>query len=67
MLSSMRWFNWDAPRLSILGRNVWFWVLFNRHSTEGHWWGVGILQVGRRHLLFVGHCGIRALFIGQTP
>lgn len=48
------WFNASAKPLLIKGRSVRLWNLFKRRSTEGHWWGVGLLQVGTRHLLFLG-------------
>lgn len=62
-----RWFNAGSPNLKIRGRNVWLWNAFNRYTSDGeHWWGGGLLQVGRRHLLYVGHSGVSVLFIGQT-
>lgn len=60
------WFNWSAPVWRIGRTRVRLWNLFNRRSTQGHWWGVGLLQIGKRHLLFVGHDGVRALFLGET-
>lgn len=66
-MTRLHWFNAGSPRLKIAGRNVWLWNLFNRHTSDGdHWWGIGVLQIGQRHLLFVGHCGISVLFIGRT-
>lgn len=74
---SWSWFNVSAP-MWIVG---WFrghqvtlrlWNLFNRVSSEGHSWGVGLLQVGRRHLFYIGKRGfigrVRVLcgFIGRT-
>lgn len=66
-MNALRWFNVGAPLIRVGGRTVRLWNLFNRHTNEGdHWWGVGLLQVNRRHLFFVGHCGISVLFAGQT-
>lgn len=68
MRAKFRWFNIGSPVVRIKGRNVRLWNLFNRHTSEGdHWWGVGIIQIGNRHLAFVGYCGIRFLFVGETP
>ncbi|MGH2352516.1 MAG: hypothetical protein ACRDI2_23790 [Chloroflexota bacterium] len=64
---AMNWCNLSAPWLRVGRLRIRLWNLFNRRSTEGHWWGVGLLQIGQRHLLFVGHCGVRALFVGETP
>jgi hypothetical protein len=55
-----RWFNVSAPywRVTLPGRDdrtgVRLWNLFRRVSTDGHWWGVGLLQVGQRHLFLIG-------------
>lgn len=65
--SNWRWFNWSPPFFRVGGRPVKLWNIFNRCSTEGHWWGVGVLQVGHRHLFFIGWCGVSIMFIGETP
>lgn len=57
--SNRRWFNVSAPmwRLPIPGnerRTVRLWNAWRRLSNDGRWWGVGLLQIGRRHLLYVG-------------
>ena len=60
------WFNVSAPAFrSPIGR-VRLWNLFRRVSTDGTWWGFGLLQIGSRHLLYVGEQGVRALFLGKT-
>ncbi len=70
--STRRWFNLSGPSFKIgLPNNrvnfLWLWNAFNRHTAEGdHWWGVGVLQIGHRHLFFVGFCGISIAFIGKT-
>lgn len=67
------WFNLGGPTFMIKRTShsrpifVWFWNAFNRVTTEGHYWGFGILQIGNRHLFFVGNTGIRAFFLGRTP
>ena len=48
------WFNASAPVWRVNGRMVRLWNLFKRRSTDGHWWGVGLLQIDSRSLLFVG-------------
>lgn len=63
------WFNVSSPYWRIGRRRILIrpWNLFNRRTNDGdHWWGFGLLQIGRRHLFFVGHCGVSLLFIGQT-
>ena len=57
--TNARWFNVGAPtwRPTLPGRGrqtVKLWNLWRRYSADGRWWGVGLLQVGRRHLLYVG-------------
>lgn len=61
------WFNASAPFLRLGRRRVRLWNLFHRRTDWERHWGVGLLQIGQRHLLFVGHCGVRALFLGETP
>lgn len=64
---TINWFNLGCPKIKVFGRNVWLWNCFNRKTSDGdHWWGVGLLQVGSRHLFFVGHCGVSVLFVGKT-
>jgi hypothetical protein len=68
MRNRMRWFNISAPVIRIRGNHIRLWNLFNRHTSDGdHWWGIGILQVNRRHLVFVGFCGVYFFFVGETP
>jgi hypothetical protein len=72
VMPDLRWFNWSAPGIPIRrGKRgiigyVWLWNLFNRVSTDGHFWGVGVLQIQNRHLFFIGDQGISILFIGRT-
>lgn len=63
----LRWYNAGAPWLRVPGTkfSLRLWNLFNRRSTDGHFWGVGIVQVGSRHLLYVGHSGVSVAFVGQ--
>lgn len=59
----LTWFNIGFGRI---GRFKLF-NLFNRVSQDdGHWWGFGVCQYGRRHLFFVGTAGVSILWIGQT-
>ena len=52
----LQWFNISAPMWRLpRGSHLRFWNAFNRHSTGGHWWGLGLLQLGRRHLFYVGN------------
>jgi hypothetical protein len=66
-----RWFNASAPQLLFrwLDRCICMrlYNCFNHHTADGeHWWGVGILQIARRHLFYVGDSGISILFLGQS-
>lgn len=63
-----RWFNLspDFIHWQLLSKRmplIKWWNLFNKHSTWGHFWGIGLLQIGGRHLLYVG-CGphVQTLF-----
>lgn len=58
-------FNWFNVSFGKVGSFKLF-NLFNRVSTDGHWWGFGVFQYRRRHLFFIGTAGVSVLFIGQT-
>lgn len=68
--STWRWFNISGPCFIVRLPHarvtfIHVWTLFNRHTADGeHWWGVGVLQVGKRHLFYIGHSGVSALFFG---
>lgn len=62
----LSWFNWGSPWIRIKGLNMRLWNLFNRRSVDGHFWGVGLGQVGNRHLFYIGHSGKSILFCGKT-
>lgn len=67
--ASLLWFNLGGPCFIVRKPRtffVWPWVLFNRVSTEAHWWGLGVLQVGKRALFYVGDGGVSFLFFGET-
>lgn len=70
--SGWRWFNLSGPTFIIRRYParpifIWPWGCFNRHAADGdHWWGVGIVQIGNRHLFYVGHSGVSIFFIGRT-
>lgn len=75
-----RWFNISTPvwHLNLGGHKylVKLFQVFNRHDATGdHYWGIGLLQVGSRHLLWLGNQGREArrtgirllvLWIGST-
>jgi hypothetical protein len=72
---SPRWFNISAPYVAVQWRRRHFFSFklfstFNKVSTEGHFWGVGLLQINRRHLFWLGDQGrgvrLLAFFLGQT-
>ncbi len=64
---SRDWFNLSAPWCRPGGLWVRLWNVFNRRSTEGHYWGFGLLQIQQRHLLYLGHSGAMLLFLGCRP
>ncbi|UHG93230.1 hypothetical protein [Spirosoma oryzicola] len=52
------WFNLHPTFFLVFGQYVKLFNLFNRRSAEdGHLWGVGLIQIGNRHLFFVGSDG----------
>ncbi len=63
----LNWFNGSPPWLSIGRLRIRLWNIHHRRAVEGHWWGVGLLQIGNRHLCYVGDAGIYLLFLGRTP
>ncbi len=67
----LRWFNISAPALALYcpwGHvHLRLWELFNRHSTDGHFWGVGLLQINRRFLFGHFFSGTSILFFGRVP
>jgi hypothetical protein len=50
----------------VLGKNYKWFNAMNLNLSSGHFWGFGLLQIGRRHLFFIGNVGISILFIGET-
>lgn len=68
---NVRWFNASSPFFgkTMFGKYVFvrLWNLFNRRTKDGeHFWGIGVLQVGNRHLAYIGHGGTSFLFMGKT-
>lgn len=65
-----RWFNVSAPAwLITVGHRSCFIVLWNafyRATTGGTFWGFGVVQIKRRHLLYVGHDAVSFCFLGKT-
>lgn len=57
--TSRRWFNVSAPVLRIgksgHKRFVWLWTCHRRYATDYNQWGVGLLQIGNRHMAYIGH------------
>jgi hypothetical protein len=70
LISMIKWFNFSSPYFSktIYGKYLFIrlWNFFNRVSKDGHFWGIGLLQIGNRHLIYVGHSGISLFFIGES-
>ena len=62
----LNWFNVGSPALLLNRLYIRAWNLHNRVSTDGHFWGIGILQISSRHLFYIGHDSVSILFIGKT-
>ena len=63
---SFNWFNLNPkPNLQIRGSYIKWFNCFDRDSNSGHFWGLGLLQINKRHLFYIGHSGISILFIGR--
>lgn len=66
-----RWFNLSAPMWIVFAGkrnfNLCLFSLFNRVSTDGHYWGISLLQIGHRHLFAVCFSGVSILFVGRIP
>lgn len=62
------WFNISSEPHIIKKRIFKWWNCYNRVCASGnHYWGIGIVQFGHRHLFYIGHSGIYIFFIGETP
>lgn len=64
----IRWFNIGPPLVRVFGVYVKPFNAFNRHfdpqhADPPHQWGFGLLQIGHRHLVFVGHDSAYLLFV----
>lgn len=62
---NLRWFNISAPYWLIGPVRLRLWNLFNRRAQDGHYWGLGLLQINGRHLLYIGHSGVGLFFLGM--
>ena len=64
----IRWFNISAPSLKIGNLYIRPFTVFNRRCADGdHYWGISLLQIGKRHLFCVAFSGVSILFIGKVP
>lgn len=72
MKVDLTWFNASLATFNVFGSNVKLYNLFNRQDIERgdgsieHHWGIGLLQIGGRHLLYVGSIGCTVLFAHKT-
>jgi hypothetical protein len=69
MKVDLTWFNAGFGRFKVLGKNCKLFNCFNRVNADDegdHWWGIGIGQIGHRHLFYVGHSGISIFWFGTT-
>lgn len=61
------WFNLN-PEFNgkVFGRNFKWFNCFRR-LVEGNtlYWGIGLLQIGKRHLFYIGQSSISILYIGK--
>lgn len=65
--SDFHWFNLHRGFIKVFGKNVKLFNAFNRVCANGdHYWGFGLLQIGRAHLLYIGyvfHLKVRLFFM----
>lgn len=50
----LKWFN-ASVQFRIGKTPIKPYNLFNRRSSDGHFWGIGLLQIGARHLAYIGY------------
>jgi hypothetical protein len=60
---NLQWFNASPEFIKIWKHNFKLFNLFNHRAKCGHYWGVGIIQVGQRHLFYIGDSGLSILFL----
>lgn len=62
------WFSLSAPAIWVhrgLSRPIliWLWDCFHRETEDGRHWGIGLLNISGRHLVYVGHEKADVLFV----
>ncbi len=63
----INWFNLNPDfKRKVFGKNFKWFNCFRRVSNDGTYWGIGIIQIGKRHLLYIGYTGTAFMFFG-TP
>ena len=69
---TFRWFNLSPHGILWRGYLIKPWNAFNRWfdphwatqmNEPAHQWGFGLLQIGRRHLIYIGHDSAYLLFV----
>jgi hypothetical protein len=66
-MARLRWFNASSPALLVGNVYLRAWNVFNRVCADGnHYWGIGVLQIQRRHLFYIGDSAVSVLFMGQS-
>ena len=66
---NLEWFNVSSRAFKVGSVYCKVFNCFNRVNADDegiHWWGIGIGQIGNRHLFYIGHSGISILYIGTT-
>jgi hypothetical protein len=56
------WFNVGSRVHKISGFNIWLWNCFRRKNEDFDNWGFGFIQIGDRHLFYIGWDRISVLF-----
>ena len=64
----LEWFNANAGfrKSKIFGQHWKFFNLFRRVNANMNIWGVGLLQIGNRHLFYIGSNAFSIFFLGKT-
>ena len=65
--NNRNWFNLGFDFIKIFGKNFKFYNLFNNITKCGeHFWGFGLIQLGQRHLFYIGDAGLKLFFINKN-
>lgn len=66
MFKHINWFSFSPKFIKVFGMNFKLYNLFNTHAECGHYWGVGLMQFGQRHLFYIGNAGFKLFFTSKN-